>query len=52
MSIIFRSCGEGGEQKEPPLNIQCLAEEKVVELIRRYRTKSNYHYKSKIFISI
>ena len=52
MNIIFKSYGEGGEQKEPPLNIQCLAEEKVVELIQKYRTKSNDHYKSKIFISI
>ena len=49
MSIIFRASGGGG-QNGPPLTIQCLAEEKVSDLINRYRTKANDHDKSKKFI--
>ena len=50
MSIIFRASGAGGGQNGPPLTIQCVAEEKVSELIQRYRTKANDHDKSKKFI--
>ena len=50
MSIIFRVSGAGGGQNGPPLTIQCLAEEKVSDLIQRYRTKANDHDTSKKFI--
>ena len=44
-SIFFRSNGVG--KKGHPLTIQCLVEEKVSELIQRYRTKANDHDKLK-----
>ena len=50
MSIIFRASGATGGQAGPPLTIQCLPDEKVSELIKRYRTKANDHDMSKKFI--
>ena len=41
ISVFFRKSGTG--QSDPPIMIQCTLNEKVSELIKRYRTKSNDH---------
>lgn len=50
MSIIFRASGAGGEQNKPPITIQCLGDEKVADIIKKYRTKANDNDDSKKFI--
>ena len=47
-NIFFRKNGTG--EKDPPLMIQCMDNEKVSEVIKRYRTKANDHDNSKRFI--
>ena len=49
MTVIFRVSGNAGES-QAPLMIQCLPNEKVSQLIQRYRTKSGDEDESKKFI--
>ena len=49
LNVIFRVSGQGG-QGVPPVMIQCMPNEKVSDLIQRYRTKSGDNDKSKKFI--
>ena len=48
ISVFFRKSGTG--QSDPPIMIQCMPNEKVSELINRYRTKSGDHDPTKKFI--
>ena len=50
MSIIFRASGAGGEQNRPPITIQCLGDEKVSDIIKKYRIKADDKDESKKFI--
>ena len=50
MSIIFRASGAGGEQNRPPITIQCLGDEKVADIIKKYRIKADDKDESKKFI--
>jgi len=49
INVVFRVSGPGG-QGRPPLTIQCMLNEKVSEVIERYRTKSGDKDTSKKFI--
>ena len=49
LNVVFRVGGQGG-QGRPPIMIQCMPNEKVSDLIQRYRTKSGDNDKSKKFI--
>ena len=48
INVFFRKNGTG--ENDPPLMIQCMPNEKVSELIKRYRTKSGDHEPTKKFI--
>ena len=48
-NVVFRASGQGGNSR-PPLTIQCMPNEKVSELIERYRTKSGDRDPTKKFI--
>ena len=48
ISVIFRKSGEG--QQGPPIIIQCTKEEKLSDVIEKYRNKSNDRDDSKKFI--
>ncbi len=49
INVVFRASGQGGQGK-PPLMIQCQLNERVSDLIQRYRTKSGDRDPSKKFI--
>ena len=46
--VIFRKSGEG--QQGPPIMIQCMDNDKISDVIQRYRTKSSDNDNSKKFI--
>ena len=46
--VIFRKSGEG--QQGPPIMIQCMDNDKISDVIQRYRTKSSDTDTSKKFI--
>ena len=49
LNVVFRVSGPGG-QGRPPLTIQARIDEKVSDLIQRYRDKSGDHDTTKKFI--
>ena len=49
INVVFRVSGPGG-QGRPPLTIQCMPNEKVKEVIKRYRIKSGDKDETKKFI--
>ena len=49
INVVFRVSGPGG-QGRPPLSIQCMPDEKVKEVIQRYRIKSGDNDQTKKFI--
>ena len=49
ISVFFRKSGNG--VNDPPIMIQCTLNEKVSELIKRYRTKSNDHQPKKFIFN-
>ena len=49
LNVVFRASGQGA-QNTPPLTIQCTKDEKVKDLIERYRSKSGDRDKHKKFI--
>ena len=49
LNVVFRASGQGA-QNIPPLTIQCTRDEKVEDLIERYRSKSGDRDKHKRFI--
>ena len=47
-SVIFRKSGEG--QQGPPIMVQCMDNERISEVIQKYRNKANDQDESKKFI--
>ena len=50
ISVIFRVSGAQGQAQIPPVMIQCLSNEKVSEVIKKYRIKSGDNEETKKFI--
>ena len=50
ISVIFRASGNNPGDKAAPIMVQCLPNEKVSEVIQRYRTKSQDNDPTKKFI--
>ena len=52
ISVIFRVSGSGGQntQNSAPIMVQCMPNEKVSEVIKKYRTKSGDNDTTKKFI--
>ena len=49
LSVIFRTSSEVGEPS-PPITVQCMPDEKVSDMIKKYRNKANDYDKTKQFI--
>ena len=49
INVVFRASGQGGQGK-PPLMIQCMPNEQVSDVIKKYRLKSGDKDTTKKFI--